>query len=274
MDFDALVNIKNILVSGSTARTDLMLFLSAISNKSVDINLSIQDNLDIIHMQSFDDNEFMTYLGEFLDLNHEFLTTPIYSMLLRKIEYFELLLQAIKNGNLNEETITSIVNYIFNLLPTLSSEDYLVCLVFLNDILSSKDITYINKNDKPDAIVEFIINNSDCLERKENSSEEKPIIKNIIIKMLKLGILRFSDFIYYDSPSSSYINSLIMAFVNSDEYYYLYAILNEKTVDEETKPIIMNIISELLSDFRISYDKKEILNLAVQKLSKEPGVRI
>ncbi|MCH5167033.1 MAG: hypothetical protein J1F35_03985 [Erysipelotrichales bacterium] len=274
MDFDALVNIKNILVSRSTAKTDLMLFSSAISNNSVDINLSIQDNLDIIRMHSIDNKEFMAYLSEFLDLNHEFLTTPIYKMLLGKIEYFELLLHALKNGNLNEQTITSVINSVFSLLSTLNVEDYSISLVFLNDILSSKSVSYINEANKPDSITQFVINNFDCLEKKDNQYEEAIIIKNIIIKMLKLGVITFADLIYYSDSSSDFVNSLIMTFVNSDEYYYLYAIMNEKTVDEETKPIISSIISEISADFRVIPEKKEILDLVIAKLSKEPSVRM
>lgn len=268
MDFDALVNVKRILSSDKISQTDIMLLTSAINNENVNINISIQDNLDIIQKQDINNNEFMIYLNEFIGVNQEFLNTPIYKFFLKRKPLWTLLLIALKMKLLNGEVLSDIIKYFFSLLPNLEQDEYLECLVLINDFLSIKKISNIKKIDNPDSIIEFISHNLDCLEAVSYEETYQLICKNIIIKLFSLGFISFSDSESYAIDENEFVISVISPFLNQDEYYYLISIINENTVDIATLSVIRETLLKYISSHTISKEANQVINKILENLDE------
>lgn len=266
MDFDALVNVKRIIENDSTVKTDLMLLTSAINNRNVDINLSIRDNIDIIREFEVDNHEFMVYLSEFVGLNQELLNTPIYALLIKNNAYWLVLLNALKNGLLTDETYTAIIRYLFELMSNLKKEDIDIFVSFLHDALSVKKVKFIRDETINQDVVNFIISNIDSIDCTSEEDSSNITIKSIIIKMFMQGIVSFSDLFFFGKNEYVLVQYIIDSLLEFGEYYHIYAILNEKSVDINSAPVLISILTNSLSnrDEKIS---NELMDKCIDKLN-------
>ena len=266
MDFDALVNVKRIIANNSTVKTDLMLLTSAINNHNVDINLSLRDNIDIIREFEVDNHEFMIYLSEFVGLNQELLNTPIYSLLIKNSAYWQILLNALKSGLLADETYTSIVKYLFELITNLKDEEFAACIAFLHDVLSLKKVKFIRDETINQDIVNFTISNIDSMEYASEGVCSNLVIKSIIIKMFVQGIISFSDLLFFGKNEFILVQYIIDSLLDIGEYYHIYAILNDKSVDEYTAPVLVNILTNSLNN-RDESASNELMKRCIENLN-------
>lgn len=266
MDFDALVNVKRIIATNSTVKTDLMLLTSAINNHNVDINLSIRANIDIIREFEVDNHEFMTYLSEFAGLNEELLNTPIYALLIKNSAYWQILLSSLKSGLLVDETYTAIVRYLFELISNVKEEELNIYITFLHDILSVKKVKFIRDETINQDIVNFIISNIDSIEYTNEEVCSTLIIKSIIIKMFIQGIVSFSDLFFCGKHEFILVQYIIESLLDIGEYYNIYAILNHMSVDIDTAPVLVNILKNSINS-RGEKASNELMQSCIDKLN-------
>lgn len=260
MEIDALVNVKHILEKEKISKTDIMLLKSALNNHGVDINLSIQDNLDIIYSET-DKVEFMDYLNEFVDSNSLFMNTPIYLLLLNNSNLKSIILMAIKKNLLSQDVICSILKLEFNDL--FIKEDDAETLVFINEVLSSSKIEFTGESLSDIDIINFIVNNLGSLLVKDSQDNIAYIKKNIIIKLFSLGIIDFSSLKASNCSFVELLSAIIYSLLSTGEYYHIMSIVNERTIDTESKKIIKDILEDAVyteySDFDGSKFVREIL---------------
>ena len=266
MNFDALVNVKRILNSASVSPMDIMLLSSAVNNRSVDINISIQSNIDTICMQDIDNHEFMIYISEFIGSSQEFLNTPIYKKLIQNKIFWPSLLNFLKKKLINDEAFLDIVNYLFHLLKKANIKEYVDCFLFINEFLSAKKEIITESTDVSFDIIEFIINNLDCLDNNYEESSSKLVAKKIVINLLSLGIVGFYDLVSISQNESDLINTILSSLLKCEEYYYLVQIINEKTIDNNTSQIIEEILRSYINSKAISDGCREYINRILKKL--------
>lgn len=246
MDFDALVNLKRIIMADNVTDTDIMLLKSAINNRSVDINISISENLDYFFKDNIDDDEFMIYLEEFINCDDYYLNTPIYKVFLTRRCFFVLLSIALLKKSLTDETFYDIINTLFRDLGKANGEEYALLLVLIQDMISSKGKVLYESLNCVDVIMDFIVSNIYSLFESEPMFNDV-LTKDIILKLFSYGYIHFSDFISYDE-GILFLKMFIHAIFDMGDYSYLLPLLNDKMLDEVSAECVKSVIDEYKCD--------------------------
>lgn len=242
MDFDALVNLKRIIMADNVTDTDIMLLKSAINNRSIDINISISENLDSFFKNNIDDDEFMVYLEEFINCDEYYLNTPIYKIFLTRRCFFELLSIALLKKNINDEAFYDIINTLFRDLSKANGEEYALLLVLIQDMISTKGKVSYESLTCIDEIMDFIVSNIYSLFDNEPMFNDV-LTKDIILKLFSYGYIHFSDFMAYDG-GGLFLKMFIHAIFDMGDYSYLLPLLNDKMLDEISAECIKSVVNE------------------------------
>ncbi len=246
MDFDALVNLKRIIMADNVTDTDIMLLKSAINNRSIDINISISENLDSFFKHNIDDDEFMVYLEEFINCDEYYLNTPIYKIFLTRRCFFVLLSIALLKKNINDEAFYDIINTLFGNLSKANGEEYALLLVLIQDIISAKGKVSYESLICIDEIMDFIVSNIYSLFDNEPMFNDV-LTKDIILKLFSYGYIHFSDFMAYDE-GGLFLKMFIHAIFDMGDYSYLLPLLNDKMLDEVSAECIKSVVNEYKCD--------------------------
>lgn len=240
MDFDALVNLKRIITSDIVTNTDIMLLKSAINNRNIDINISIAKNLDLLSTSDINNQEFMTYLGEFIDCDDAFLNTPIYILFLSRRCFYSLIYVSLSKGFMDEEVYIDIINRLFIKKTDLESleEDS----VFIKDMISKKGKISLDNKVNKDLLIEYALRNIDSL-TSDADELYSAVNKSIILKLFSYGYINFTD-IYYYSGNDSLMKIFIYSLLDMKDYSYFLSLLNEKGLSIEVIPYVESAISE------------------------------
>lgn len=249
MDFDALVNLKRIIVSGNVTDTDIMLLKSAINNGNVDINVSISKNLDKIFEENIDNSEFMTYLEEFINCADFYLNTPIYKLFLSNISFYPLFITSLNKKVLKNEAFKEIIVFLFNVLNGSLKNNYLELALMIKDIILATGKVFDIGFDDRDVFLDFICKNIDVFSN-DDIGLESIVNREIIIKLFSYGYINFSH-LYDYANSESLIKIFVYSIFDLGEYSYLLSLINDKMVQDNICDILINIITDYVSENKV-----------------------
>ncbi len=239
MEIDSIITFKRVLREQTVNNIDKMMLSSAINNKNIDINLSINENLRLINKEGISLEELFCYLEEFLGNKDDYLNVPLFMLLLERKKLWDLLLNAYKRDNLSEESVLVIGEHIFDYLDDNSATCNDELITFFNSLLSIKRPVNYEIFQKSFSIRPFIFANIDDIYSDNNS-----VNKSLLVTLISFGYINLDLLNFAIDDSFSYMELLFRELINHELYGYVRIFVSEKTISQEAAIIIKNVVNE------------------------------
>ena len=188
MNFDAVLLFYKKIEALDYDEKDILLMSSAVLNKSIDINLSVRDNM--LKYAEIDKNfNPDKYLND--DLRN--CDVPIYRILLQDDAFFNLLLDAMGKNILNSESIKDILECYMDAVDKLSEKETSRVLTYIIQVLAVNFRVDAEVMKESKIFREFVKNNLFALSMPKKKRNDSDVVakKMIIIKLFRLGFVEF-----------------------------------------------------------------------------------
>lgn len=227
MDIDAIILFYNAFQNKINDEHTITLMKSLLKNKNIDINLSIKENALKIK-----DN---IAIKSIIESRESFVDLPIYVLLLGNSRFNNLIIENIKNNNLNEGSIYNIINLSFQYLKYLEDEEYRLVALFIMKIISSYkpyDSLFFRISEE---INFFVYNNYSTLYKSnydldDSVNTKEHINKMLIYKLFSYGYVSFDFSKYLPKKPIDGIKEIVSPLILMRNYEQLKLIINNNTI--------------------------------------------
>ncbi len=276
MEIDALLLLSRILKDFDFTETDLLVIKSYISNKNININLSIRENARLFMDENDLTLEECKELRDIVLENCEYIHTPIYKLLMKNNRLRQFVLHANYKKVLEESTILNIIEDILRKIDELELvEEQNNLIRFLMDFLAKH--RFLNKNIMQESkIINEYVKKTENMVLNENDRFMPAYQMRFFRRMLlyKLFSCGYTSFDYNqkldpDSQESGVV-SIITPLVETRSYGHLRLMINKVTLSEENIDELKLAIKETfkkLYDYEVTKEEAESDENFIDKLN-------
>ncbi|MCX4366304.1 MAG: hypothetical protein OSJ70_11130 [Bacilli bacterium] len=276
MEIDALLLLSRILKDFDFTETDLLVIKSYISNKNININLSIRENARLFMDENDLTLEECKELRDIVLENCEYIHTPIYKLLMKNNRLRQFVLHANYKRVLEESTILDIIEDILRQIDELELvEEQNNLIRFLMDFLAKH--RFLNKNIMQESkIINEYVKKTENMVLNENDRFMPAYQMRFFRRMLlyKLFSCGYTSFDYNqkldpDSQESGVV-SIITPLVETRSYGHLRLMINKVTLSDENIDELKLAIKETfkkLYDYEVTKEEAESDENFIDKLN-------
>lgn len=276
MEIDALLLLSRILKDFDFTETDLLVIKSYISNKNININLSIRENARLFMDENDLTLEECKELRDIVLENCEYIHTPIYKLLMKNNRLRQFVLHANYKKVLEESTILNIIEDILRKIDELELvEEQNNLIRFLMDFLAKH--RFLNKNIMQESkIINEYVKKTENMVLNENDRfmpayQMRFFRRMLLYKLFSCGYTSF-DYNQKLDPDSQErgVVSIITPLVETRSYGHLRLMINKVTLSDENIDELKLAIKETfkkLYDYEVTKEEAESDENFIDKLN-------
>lgn len=254
MEIDALLLLTKGLKDFKFTESELLIINSYVTNKNVNINLSIRENALLIVKE----NELLKddpIIQNILNTSESYIDVPIYSLFLQNVRLRTFLISAPSNRVLTEATVLDIVEATLQGIDTITLESEIDNIIrFLMEFLAKHRLIKENNVQKSQIINGFVKKNEDVVinekDRREDNYHKMFYHRMLLYKLFSCNYATF-DYNQILNPESEEngVEAIIRPLLESRSYGHLRLIVNRITLSEENTIVLKNIIKNTFKTF-------------------------
>lgn len=248
----------DVLTNKDFSEDKMMLIHSTISNKIININKSLADNINNLNLDSSK-----------YPIDTPLFSTPLYRLMLSYAAFYPMLIQSYKKNLLDEVTAKDIIETIIMAIEQVDASSLQNTLLFLKNFISVKRVNSSIFKQSPVICAfvcqydKYIVNTS----RKAKNYDMMFFTRIIIMSMLSYGYIDFNypDLVYPEASEFGEVR-ILKPLLEQRNYTYANVILSNKVLSSCHHEALYNVLTEVMGSRPLTDDDYRFLTMLLPKM--------